>query len=597
MTKSVALSQFPNDSTLVVPSITALKALLKTGTPEAFVAGYYAQGDGGGGSYWYDSTDTTSADNGGSIIVASDGGRWKLATTQPWSVRQFGAKGDGTTDDTAAILAAIAAMPATGGILDAIGVFKITALIDITKPITLRGAGLLGPGVTTPATQFLWYGAASGIMVRIGGNGATLSGGGLENLDLNGLGVAGKCLQVKDLEYGRFQSLSMQQATVAHLELTNTSSVGLVTGFHSFRDIYINGRALAPNTASGIWINGTNAVTLCTMDNIEITHTNGPGVRVTFGDAFFWGRLQTFRIDTDTGAGVHYDAVAGATVGGHIFINPLASAGFVFDTAGLAIGTKIINLDMTNINAGVTELVSGPGASDIDVTSTLGLFYGQQKTLGLRETIKHDSMTFGYMDLTNSMLHTMDGIWNLGGGAGTSITDAATPGGGVTLTTAASLSSMNQIYRGAVASGVHLNTLLPNFGAAVHLNSTANICVRVGLFNNNLDPPTSGVYFEYDTAISANWYVVSRLAGVETSTILSGFTDPIQFRIETASAGTVVNFYWRASGYNNWVLATSATTNVPVSNNLYPAFTVIARSSAAVSATLLDFKLGFRTEV
>lgn len=92
----------------VVPSIAELRALPKTGTKNAFVAGYYAAGDGGGGAYYYDGADTTAADNGGSVIVAADGGRWKLSQQGYVSVRQFGAKGDGVTDDTAAIAAAIA---------------------------------------------------------------------------------------------------------------------------------------------------------------------------------------------------------------------------------------------------------------------------------------------------------------------------------------------------------------------------------------------------------------------------------------------------------------------------------------------------------
>jgi hypothetical protein len=90
----------------VVSSISALRSLLKTSASKsALVTGYYAAGDGGGGVYYYDSTDTTSADNGGTIIVATDGGRWKLASTKALSVKQFGAKGDGS-DDTAAMTAA-----------------------------------------------------------------------------------------------------------------------------------------------------------------------------------------------------------------------------------------------------------------------------------------------------------------------------------------------------------------------------------------------------------------------------------------------------------------------------------------------------------
>lgn len=95
-------------STVSAATIAALKAVDKTKFSRAIVLGYYAASDGGGGVYQYDSSDTTSADNGGTIIVATDGGRWKLVTNSMVSVRQFGAKGDGATNDTTALTNAIA---------------------------------------------------------------------------------------------------------------------------------------------------------------------------------------------------------------------------------------------------------------------------------------------------------------------------------------------------------------------------------------------------------------------------------------------------------------------------------------------------------
>lgn len=85
----------------VIDSIAELRGLSKlTPSKHAFVTGYYEQGDGGGGAYYLDEADTTSVDNGGTIIVATDGGRWKLAFGESVSIDQFGAKGDGVTDDT-----------------------------------------------------------------------------------------------------------------------------------------------------------------------------------------------------------------------------------------------------------------------------------------------------------------------------------------------------------------------------------------------------------------------------------------------------------------------------------------------------------------
>lgn len=92
----------------VVDSIAALRALSKATYTRAFVSGYYLPHDGGGGAYQYDPADTTTADNNGTVIVGADGGRWKLGQSTAISFKQFGAKFDGTTDDTTAINACIA---------------------------------------------------------------------------------------------------------------------------------------------------------------------------------------------------------------------------------------------------------------------------------------------------------------------------------------------------------------------------------------------------------------------------------------------------------------------------------------------------------
>lgn len=91
----------------VVNSIASLRLLSKLTNTQSLVTGYYTQSDGGGGIYNFIASDTTSADNGGTIIVASDGGRWYLQNTGTVSVKQFGAKGDNTTNDAAAFQNAI----------------------------------------------------------------------------------------------------------------------------------------------------------------------------------------------------------------------------------------------------------------------------------------------------------------------------------------------------------------------------------------------------------------------------------------------------------------------------------------------------------
>jgi len=105
----------------VVPNIASLCTLDKTVYNSAKTLGYYLPGDNGSADYYLDVTDTSSSSDGGSIIVANDGGRWKFVTPFAGNIRQFGAKGDGITDDTLAIKNAAAWSSAPGGYQTAVG--------------------------------------------------------------------------------------------------------------------------------------------------------------------------------------------------------------------------------------------------------------------------------------------------------------------------------------------------------------------------------------------------------------------------------------------------------------------------------------------
>jgi len=151
------------------------------------------------------------------------------------SVRDFGATGDGSTDDTSAIAAAVLATGYGDTLYFPAGTYKISSAIRLTKPITILGAG--------PNTPFT------------GVSGATFSGSYV------------------------YQSNTAANAFTLVAALTNyTFSQYGITGVH-FRDICLTGALTNVATRA---VNGIGVDTSINAGNFHIRHNSITNCTIKF---------------------------------------------------------------------------------------------------------------------------------------------------------------------------------------------------------------------------------------------------------------------------------------------------------------------------
>lgn len=136
---------------LQVDNVAWLKALPAGSVPTGWLIhtrGYYTDGDGGEGVYRYDSSSAATANDGTVIDPTYLPGRFLLLNPGSINLRQFGAKGDGSTDDTTALTNALSYLNTAGGgvLFVPRGTFKLTNGITVANSnLTISGTG---PGST-----------------------------------------------------------------------------------------------------------------------------------------------------------------------------------------------------------------------------------------------------------------------------------------------------------------------------------------------------------------------------------------------------------------------------------------------------------------
>jgi len=247
-----------------------------------------------------------------------------------FAVEDFGAVGDGTTDDTTAIQAAIDAAEASlGGLVQFdSSIYKITAALTVEETaVFLVGQGvdhwhdLNGP-TPTKSTVLKWGGASGGTMIKMaspeGAGNQKKVGGGISHMTFN----SGVTTNGTGASYG-VEFLSWNGAELHHLYFYEPQVAGLrmgtVTTLGEARDpqhnriSYVFGKNYINLTGGMVLLDGDIAAGGAPASaNVSLNYFEGLGMVFKDGEAFklknsdhnFFVNCRAFRHPTGTGFGI-----------------------------------------------------------------------------------------------------------------------------------------------------------------------------------------------------------------------------------------------------------------------------------------------------
>lgn len=486
------------------------------------------------------------------------------------------------------------------------GWYKISTTLVVSVPIYIVGCG---QGAEEPPTvafsALVWAGGAGASMMEWGtlGGGTPMAGGGVSFLRFNGTASAGICLRVKDAMAFEHHDLNLCNATQHALQVTNTNTQPYPTFGFAFRNIDIFQRSGTTNAADGLHVytpappTGPSGVAKGIWDNIRIQHANGPGLHINGGDNHVWNNLYCFRANDEVGPGIWFENTNPAiTESAHLFLNAACSGGVQVDSANDTNDSiTFINFDDGDMNAG-TPPFYGNGINRINATTHSGRVYGQNKTLGYKESIHHDQMKLVFNDTPH--LFTSDGVWTYNGGTAS---DGLQPGGAVKIETNGVAGNVTALYNAATLGNSGVPSVLnPHliFTIAPVSPTVLDATHRWGLMADNNDPPTNGIWVEINQAADANFFrFVCSSSGTQTvlPTSVQNYANGqiLQWRIEVQ--GGVASLYVRHVDNVFYYYFGTITTNVPPVA-LDTLFQVKQLHAVAQSFFLYDVKLGFNTE-
>jgi hypothetical protein len=227
------------------------------------------------------------------------------------------AKGDGVTDDTAAIQAAITAANGVSPVYFPPGTYKITSsLINLSgKSLSLIGAGSTANPLNghdapyTPQTKIIWAGT-SGDMVKILG---PIGGCRIEGITFDGAGLATNGITLDTVQFSKFYDISVNSVTASGIWCNTNQAAGLYPTDNSVNTMFNDfAKITMASVPKGFLLDG-NTISLSntchnTFSQIKIDYTGTIAFHFNKSDNNTVTELYT----SGTGYAVQIEATSGA---------------------------------------------------------------------------------------------------------------------------------------------------------------------------------------------------------------------------------------------------------------------------------------------
>jgi hypothetical protein len=251
------------------------------------------------------------------------------------SVKDYGATGDGVTNDTAGLLACVEANPGRR-------IFMPKGIYCIDETFWNKYDGTIIEGETVGAytfnqtdgtygTTIKWIGASGGVAVQMSRfehttNPYSLSGGGFKNIRIDGNNLAGTCFYTPDMNNCIIDMVKIDNPLLAGGKGWDlTGFVPDVGGLNSVYNCKVGTVMITVDgTADGIYMGSTPNVgggdhpAFVNFDNIHVTYKDGIAINIYEADDCHFDTVGISRKAGGTGDAI---VLQGSQVDGNFFTN------------------------------------------------------------------------------------------------------------------------------------------------------------------------------------------------------------------------------------------------------------------------------------